>query len=356
MTIEPSNVTEALSDFIEPESGRSIVDRKQVVQVEVDKDRVEVTLGLTTFTSPLWNETARHAEDHLREKLPGAIDITVNVTSFHRPVEKIGQIGLAAKAVIAVGSGKGGVGKSTIAVSLAQGLRRTGAVVGLMDADVYGPSIPHLLGLNQRPAIEDNKIEPIDKDGLKVMSMGFLVPRGEAVIWRGPMLHGAITQFLRDTNWGSLDYLLIDLPPGTGDISLTISQLLPLTGVVVVCTPQEVALIDAEKAIAMFRQLKIPILGMVENMSGFICPDCSARHDIFGTGGARAKAEELEIPMLGEVPINLGLRKAGDRGDSEAVFDDPLLGPCFEEITVRLCRQIIGARAEEPPLPSLSVL
>lgn len=356
MTIEPSSVTEALSDFVEPESGRGIVDKKQVEKVEVDGDSVAVTLGLTTFTAPLWNETARRAEDHLRKKLPGASNIRVDVTSFHRPAEKIGQIGLAAKAVIAVGSGKGGVGKSTMAVNLAQGLQRAGAAVGLMDADVYGPSVPHLLGLDQRPAIEENKIEPIDKEGLKVMSMGFLVPRGEAVIWRGPMLHGAITQFLRDTNWGSLDYLLIDLPPGTGDISLTLSQLLPLTGVVVVCTPQEVALIDAEKAIAMFRQLKIPILGMVENMSGFVCPDCSVKHDIFGTGGARSKAEELEIPLLGEVPINLGMRTAGDKGESEAIYSDPVMGPCFEEITTRLCRQIIEARAEEPPLPSLSVL
>ena len=182
--------------------------------------------------------------------------------------------------MIAVGSGKGGVGKSTIAASIAYGLKNGGATVGLMDADVYGPSIPHLLGVNERPHLENNRLQPVMKDGLRVMSMGFLVPPGEAVVWRGPMLHGAITQFLRDTEWGPLDYLIIDMPPGTGDIALTLSQLLPLTGAVVVCTPQDVALLDAVKAIAMFRKVHIPLLGMVENMSYFICPDCgqAVRH------------------------------------------------------------------------------
>ena len=189
-----------------------------------------------------------------------------------RPAERIGEIGLAAKAVIAVGSGKGGVGKSTIAASLAYGLCKAGAKVGLMDADVYGPSIPHLIGVTADPTGR-RRIQPIEVDGLKVMSMGFVVPPGEAVVWRGPMLHGAITQFLRETAWGDLDYLIIDMPPGTGDIALTLSQLLPLSGAVVVCTPQDVALLDAVKAIAMFRKVNIPILGMVENMSDFLCPD-----------------------------------------------------------------------------------
>ncbi len=212
------------------------------------------------------------------------------MASFHRPAEKIGQIGLACKSVVAVGSGKGGVGKSTIAASVALGLAKAGSVVGLMDADVYGPSIPHLLGVNRRPEVVENRIQPIEVGGVKVISMGFLVPPGEAVVWRGPMLHGAITQFLRDTAWGELDYLIIDMPPGTGDIALTLSQLLPLSGAVVVCTPQDVALLDAVKAIAMFRKVNIPILGMVENMSGFVCPDCNKRYDIFGSGGAKLRS------------------------------------------------------------------
>ena len=183
---------------------------------------------------------------------------------------------MAAKAVIAVGSGKGGVGKSTIAAALAMGLTRAGSKVGLMDADLYGPSIPHLLGTNQRPTILDEKIQPVEVDRVKVLSMGLLVPAEEAVIWRGPMLHGTITQFLRDTRWGELDYLIIDMPPGTGDIALSLSQLLPLTGSVVVCTPQDVALLDATKAVTMFRKVNIEVLGMVENMSYFICPNCDS--------------------------------------------------------------------------------
>ena len=231
-----------------------------------------------------------------------------------RKPEKLGEIGLAAKTVVAVGSGKGGVGKSSIAAYLACGLRRAGCEVGLMDADVYGPSIPHLFGSRERPQMIGDRIQPVVVDGLRVMSMGLLVPEGEAVIWRGPMLHTALTQFLRDTAWGDLDYLMIDMPPGTGDVAISLSQLLPLTGAVVVCTPQDVALLDAVKAIAMFRKVNIDVLGMVENMSFFLCPNCNARHDIFGSGGARRRAAELGVPFLGEVPICTELRVVGRRG------------------------------------------
>jgi ATP-binding protein involved in chromosome partitioning len=225
-----------------------------------------------------------------------------------------------------------------------------------MDADVYGPSIPHLLGVNRRPEIADQRIQPIEVSGLKVMSMGFLVPPGEAVVWRGPMLHGAITQFLRDTAWGNLDYLVIDLPPGTGDIALTLSQLLPLTGAVVVCTPQDVALLDAVKAIAMFRKVNIPVLGMVENMSGFVCPDCDKRYDIFGSGGARRKAEELGVPFLGEVPINMQIRTRGDEGQMAALFDDKASANHLAPLCHRLVKNLAQSNAAEPPLPSLSVI
>src|SRR5258708_15411748 len=181
----------------------------------------------------------------------------------------------------------------------------------------------HMIGIQEKAdETREKKIRTIVLDGKKVMSMGFFVPPGEAVVWRGPMLHGAITQFLRDTNWGELDYLIIDMPPGTGDIALTLSQLLPLSGAVVVCTPQDVALLDAVKAVAMFRKVNIPILGMVENMSGFVCPDCGKRYDIFGSGGAKRRAVELGIDFLGDVPINIQLRIAGDEGRTPQAFDD----------------------------------
>jgi len=260
--------------------------------------------------------------------------------------------------VIAVGSGKGGVGKSTVAATPALGLKRAGCKVGLMDADVYGPSIPQLLGLTDagKPVIENQKLQPIKFQGMPVMSMGFLVPPGEAVVWRGPMLHGAITQFLRDTAWGDLDYLIIDMPPGTGDIALTLSQTLPLTGAVVVCTPQQVALIDAVKAIAMFRKVNIPLLGMVENMSGFICPDTGKRYDIFGAGGARKAAEELKVPFLGEVPLNMQIRINGDEGLTMGNYDDKIVGPYLEKIVATLVRNIADSTMSKPPSMALPML
>ncbi len=349
-------VATALADFADPETGRGVGRMEQIHDVAIDRGRVDVTLGLTTWSSLLWEETRREAERLLREKLPAAAEVRVSIAEHSRPGEPIGEIGLTAKSVVAVGSGKGGVGKSTIAASIAYGLKNAGAAVGLMDADVYGPSIPHLLGVNDRPHLENDRLQPIKKDGLRLMSMGFLVPPGEAVVWRGPMLHGAITQFLRDTQWGQLDYLIIDMPPGTGDIALTLSQLLPLTGAVVVCTPQDVALLDAVKAIAMFRKVHIPMLGMVENMSYFLCPDCGRRYDIFGSGGAQRKAAELNVPFLGEVPINIGIRERGDAGDTAGNFGDASTAGFFGEICQRLVRQISTSHKTEPPLPTLTVL
>jgi ATP-binding protein involved in chromosome partitioning len=348
-------VETALADIVDPETGRNLARMDQIHDIDINGRRVSVTLGLTTWSSLLWEETRQAAESLLRDKLPGA-EIRVEIAEHVRPPERIGEIGLTAKSVIAVGSGKGGVGKSTIAASLAYGLKNGGAMVGLMDADVYGPSIPHLLGVNERPHLERDRLQPIMKDGLRVMSMGFLVPPGEAVVWRGPMLHGAITQFLRDTEWGPLDFLVIDMPPGTGDIALTLSQLLPLTGAVVVCTPQDVALLDAVKAIAMFRKVHIPLLGMVENMSYFVCPDCGKRYDIFGSGGAKRRAAELDVPFLGEVPINIGIRQRGDAGDTAGNFQDDATASFFRDICYRLVRQISTSHKSEPPLPTLTVL
>ena len=242
--IQAADVKKVLSEVADPETGRDLVQMEQVRDIKIDGSKVNLTVELTTHSAPLWNDVRDDIAERVRSAIPSAEAVTVEITEHQRAPEPLGQLGLTAKSVIAVGSGKGGVGKSTIATAIACGLNRAGCKVGLMDADVYGPSIPHLLGVSGRPQINDQKkIVPADAEGLKVISMGLLVPEGEAVVWRGPMLHGAITQFLRDTNWGNLDYLIIDMPPGTGDIALTLSQLLPLTGSVVVCTPQELSLI-----------------------------------------------------------------------------------------------------------------
>jgi ATP-binding protein involved in chromosome partitioning len=348
-------IREAIREFPDPETGRSIVQLEQVHGVQVADGLVGIDLGLTTFSAPVWEETRQELKSLVEARFPGS-RVEVRLAHHDRPAEKIGEIGLTAKAVVAVGSGKGGVGKSTIAASLALGLLNAGSKVGLLDADVYGPSIPHLLGVNQRPQAVEHRIEPVFAGRLRVMSMGFLVPPGEAVVWRGPMLHGAITQFLRDTAWGDLDYLIIDMPPGTGDIALTLSQLLPLTGAVVVCTPQDVALLDAVKAIAMFRKVNIEVLGLVENMSFFECPDCGGRHDIFGSGGAKRRAAELSVPFLGELPIHINLRIRGDEGRTAANFDDEATAKYLEAICLALVKNIIAGRRQRPALPSLSIL
>ena len=357
-------VTAVLAGIADPESGRPLTEMGQVQAVAAAANQIAVTVGLTTHAAVLWKATAARIEEALRTAFPQVPRVEVSVEPHDRPPTKLGQVGLETKSVIAVGSGKGGVGKSTIAASIAIGLARAGSQVGLLDADVYGPSVPHLLGLSGRPAIDNGKIlpmrltvpGPVAAMSMPVMSMGFLVPAGEAVVWRGPMLHGAITQMLRDTLWGPLDYLIIDMPPGTGDIALTLSQALPLTGAVVVCTPQEVALLDATKAIAMFRKVNIPILGMVENMCFFLCPDNGKRYDIFGTGGAKRTARDLDIPFLGELPIQMPIREHGDAGTTGGLYDDPAARPYLQGICERLVGNLAAAHAARPPMPSLPVL
>jgi ATP-binding protein involved in chromosome partitioning len=217
--------------------------------------------------------------------------------------------------ILAVGSGKGGVGKSTVATNLAVALAKAGRRVGLLDADIYGPSIPHMMGVNKRPASPDGKtIIPLHAHGVTLMSIGFMLEARKAVVWRGPMLMGALQQMLGQVEWGELDVLIVDLPPGTGDVQLTLCQRSDLTGAIVVSTPQDVALLDARKAIDMFATLKTPVLGLIENMSQFACPDCGATHDIFGQGGVSAAAAEMGVPLLGQLPIDLETRLAGDGG------------------------------------------
>ena len=359
-TPTPAAVEAVLADVADPETGRPLTTMGQIVSVAADPAAIAVTIGLTTHSAIRWSVTRARIEELIRAKFPQVATVSVAVVPHDRPPTKLGQIGLEAKSVIAVGSGKGGVGKSTIATSIAIGLARAGSRTGLLDADVYGPSVPHLLGLSGRPQVDNGKILPMTLDvggnPLPVMSMGFLVPPGEAVVWRGPMLHGAITQMLRDTLWGPLDYLVIDMPPGTGDIALTLSQALPLSGAVVVCTPQDVALLDATKAIAMFRKVNIPLLGMVENMSFFLCPDTQKRYDIFGTGGAKRTARELDIPFLGEVPLQIPIREHGDAGKTAANYDDPASRPYLEAICERLVGNLAATAVARPPMPSLPVL
>ncbi len=353
--ITEAAVREVLARFQDPETGRSITQLEQVHGLKLEAEKLSVTLGLTTWSALVRDETRDELAELLRAEFP-ALEVRVALAPHDRPAEKIGEVGLAAKSVIVVGSGKGGVGKSSIAAYLACGLARAGCRVGLMDADVYGPSIPHLLGIHERLTMAGDRLRPVTVDGLKVISIGLMIAPDEAVIWRGPMLHRAIVQFLRDTDWGQLDYLIVDMPPGTGDVALSLSQLLPLSGAVLVCTPQDVALLDAVKAVAMFRKVNIEVLGMIENMSFFLCPDCNARHDIFGSGGAKQKAAELEVPFLGEVPLDIQLRVFGDEGRVGAAWEHPTAAPYLEAICGNLVRNLVARHRSRPVMPSLPIL
>ena len=262
------------------------------------------------------------------------------------------------KNIIAVGAGKGGVGKSTAAVLLAVGLQRQGAKVGLLDADVYGPSIPTLMGVReQRPDVVEDKLVPIVSAGVKLISIGFIVSPDQAVVWRGPMVHGVVTQFLGQVEWGQLDYLIVDLPPGTGDVPLTLSQSIPLTGSVIVCTPQDVALMDAVRAMKMYEALKVPCLGIIENMSYYLCPKCGHRDEIFDHGGAATAAKELGVPFLGEIPLNVHLRIYGDEGTPEKSFTktDTRVREAVELVVRNVAAQVQARSRGNVRLPTLSV-
>lgn len=350
-----NHVRSVLAEIKDPETGRPISQTGQIQNVVVEKNWIQVVVGLTHWAAPLREEFRQSVVETLQQNYPGAA-IDVSFGPYERKPLPAGTTGLHCKSIIAVGAGKGGVGKSTVATCLAIALKRAGCAVGLMDADVYGPSIPQLTGIGGQPYEVDGKIQPIMFEGIPVMSMAFLVPPNRAVIWRGPMLHMTVTKFLKETNWGELDYLIIDMPPGTGDVALTLSQTAPISGAVIVCTPQPVALLDAIKAVAMFQHVKIPIVGLVENMSTFICPDNGKRYDIFGSGGARQYASEAGIPFLGEIPINIQLRQRGDEGQTWLNFDDSNVVEYLQTIATNLTRQLAANAAANPPKQSLPVL
>ncbi|MBD8649544.1 Mrp/NBP35 family ATP-binding protein [Rhizobium sp. CFBP 13726] len=266
-----------------------------------------------------------------------------------QPAPKAGVPGVGA--IIAVASGKGGVGKSTTAVNLALGFQANGLKVGILDADIYGPSIPRLLNISGKPQqLEDRKIAPMQNYGLKAMSIGFLVEEGTAMIWRGPMIQSALLQMLREVGWGELDILVIDMPPGTGDVQLTLAQQVPLAGAVIVSTPQDLALIDARKAIAMFGKVEIPILGIIENMSYFLAPDTGTRYDIFGHGGAKSEAERIGVPFLGEIPLTMDIRKRSDAGTPVVVSDpDSASAAVYREIASKAWAEIKGKPLRKAP-------
>ncbi|MGH6807088.1 MAG: iron-sulfur cluster carrier protein ApbC, partial [Ensifer adhaerens] len=260
------------------------------------------------------------------------------------------------KHIIAVASGKGGVGKSTTSVNLALALKANGLKVGLLDADIYGPSMPRLLNIHGRPQqIEGRLIRPMENYGIKVMSMGFLVDEEVAMIWRGPMIQSALLQMLREVAWGDLDVLVVDMPPGTGDAQLTMAQQVPLAGAVIVSTPQDLALVDARKGLAMFRKVEVPVLGIIENMSYFVAPDTGHRYDIFGHGGARKEAERIGVPFLGEVPLTMGIRETSDAGTPLVVSDaDGEIARIYRDIATRVWAEVSAARDDKSrAMPSI---
>lgn len=319
-TLNESGILNSLRRVEDPDLHKDLVTLNMIKNLKIDGNNISFDIELTTPACPLKDLMKNNAIKAIKEDFPEVGNVVVNITSNVRAhVDNVKDAMLpGVKNTIAVASGKGGVGKSTVAVNLAVALAKDGAKVGLLDADVYGPSIPLMLGIDQKPKIYQDagssKMLPLENYGVKLMSIGFLVDENAPVIWRGPMASGAIKQFMSDVNWGNLDYLIYDLPPGTGDIQLTLVQTIPLTGAVIVTTPQEVALIDARKGLKMFERVNVPVLGIVENMSYFIAPDTGKKYDIFGLGGGKKLSEENNVPFLGEIPINTNIREGGDTG------------------------------------------
>lgn len=308
-------VLTALRTVQEPELGGDLVTRNMVRDLVVDGTRVAFTIELTTPACPLKDEIEARVRHALEPIGVDAVQLDWGATVRRATPRAAEQLIPGVKNVVAVASGKGGVGKSTIAVNLAVALAQDGASVGLLDADITGPNIPLMLGLDGQPGqSQNNKILPLSRHGVKAISIQFFVPPGQPIIWRGPLVGGAIQQFLRDVEWGELDYLVVDLPPGTSDAQLTLAQAVPISGAVLVTTPQEVSLLDVEKALAMFKRMSVPVLGVAENMTAFVCPHCGESVEIFGRGGGERFARENGLEFLGGIPLDITVRQGGDVG------------------------------------------
>ena len=340
--IRETQVLDALRTVVDPDLHRDIVSLGFVRNLTIEGGVVSFDVNLTTPACPVKDRLREESRQAVLTRVPGATDVRVNMTAeVRRPPAPDRTALQGVKNIIAVGSGKGGVGKSTVSANLAVSLARTGAKVGLLDADIYGPSIPILMKAGKPAEPMEGHIEPGEAHGVKLMSMGYLSPGDQPLIWRGPMAHKALQQSLLGVRWGELDYLVVDLPPGTGDVHLTLVQTVPVTGAVIVSTPQDVGLQIAMKTLRMFQQTKVTLLGIVENMSTYVCPHCGAHDDIFGHGGAGRAADSLGIPFLGEIPLDAAIRRYSDQG-TPVVLAEPESpsGVAFTEIVGQLARQV----------------
>jgi len=363
-------VLDALRAVKDPEAQQDIVTLGLIRDLAIADSQVSFTLAFTS-QSPASKATLHSMASRAVGRVPGVEKVQVKMGAGQpgRPAQaaphahgqghapggppKAENLIPEVKQTIAVSSGKGGVGKSTVTVNLAVALRQAGATIGIIDSDVYGPDIPLMLGTRGRPGMFDNRIIPVEAHGMKMMSIGLLVNDKEPLVWRGPMIHSFIQQMLKDVNWGALDYLVFDMPPGTGDAQLSLSQVIPLSGVVMVTTPQEVALLDVRKAIAMFQKLNVPILGIVENMSYFVAPDTGKRYSIFGEGGGQRLAGEYSVPLLAQVPLDPSTRQAGDEGTpiTLRVPDSPQ-ARTFRDLAVAVQRRL-DEMTTQRPLPKI---
>lgn len=354
-----TRILEALRVVKDPDLHRDIVSLNFVRDVRIHGIDVSFVIELTTPACPVKDELKAAAEKALRDRIAGIGRVDISMTSRVTAQENRQKADVlpGVKNTIAVASGKGGVGKSTVAVNLAVALAMEGASVGLVDADIYGPSIPLMMGITGRPGVKNQRLQPMERWGVKVMSIGFLVDPMQAVIWRGPMASGAVKQFMSDVDWGELDYLVFDMPPGTGDIQLTLVQTIPLTGAVIVTTPQDISLADARKGFAMFEKVHVPVLGIVENMSYFVCTHCGQREEIFDNGGGRRAAEELGTPFLGEIPIHTSIRQSGDLG-KPIVADEryPAQAAAIAQIARNMAAQISIRNAAGTPAVDIQLL
>jgi ATP-binding protein involved in chromosome partitioning len=367
--VTQERILAALRQVKDPERGGDIVSLGMVSGIQIREGHVGFAIEVEPERGPRLEPLRKAAEKAIAD-LDGVLSASVVLTAEKKAARPQPQAAAPqqpahrhapreplvphVRSIVAVASGKGGVGKSTVAVNLALALAANGLKVGLLDADIYGPSQPRLLGLTGRPKTKDGKIlEPMEAFGLKAMSIGFLVNEDQAMIWRGPMVMSALQQMLRDVNWGVLDVMIVDMPPGTGDAQLTMAQQVPLAGAVIVSTPQDLALIDARKGIAMFRKVEVPILGIVENMSYFLCPHCGERTDIFAHGGARHEAEKMGLPFLGEVPLDLAIRETSD-GGKPIVASAPTSK--YAEIFRAMAAQVAAQLGAEPPAPPKIVI